>query len=486
MDSIPRCDNFDQLSDTQPLALPLDAAAYLRYGRQLDKSETELCSDIIIGLKKKISQSDAEISRLNTALEKLKTGRQSLTSYMKKFESLLSPIRRLPCDVLQDIFEFVCTSISYDAFLSRDGMPLVSTTPFYLSSVCAYWRDVCLSFPPLWKSILVNVGSHDTPPQFQNIMKLYEQRSGEHLLNLQMSVELCKGTKAQRSGFNSVQRDLGSAMDTLFEFPELENLEFSAAAGLSFSVQPPVKLFEYAPKIHTLAVNTFQGSCFRLPDEQITTIYFANIPSFAYPTRSYDFPNATTATFRGCGYLTFGDVEFPFQRLILQDSLPVFHWMGSMPQLASLELIDIDCTNSSESDDMKNTICDLEKYISKSPLLTELVLNALTIGHPEMLSLLHAVPQLRRLSIVEGIDTRIRVVFPKLIKELGDAEVLQELEHLQLVWSGEVDESAILDILEKRVLKSAAIGVRKGGELRPDTLSRVDALRKSGTQVALW
>ncbi|KAK0451266.1 uncharacterized protein EV420DRAFT_1561801, partial [Desarmillaria tabescens] len=66
---------------------------------------------------------------------------------MDKFKSLLSPVRRLPHDVLQDIFELVCTSVSYDTFLSRDDLPLVSTTPFYLSSVCAYWHNVCLSSP---------------------------------------------------------------------------------------------------------------------------------------------------------------------------------------------------------------------------------------------------------------------------------------------------------------------------------------------------
>ncbi len=103
-----------------------------------------------------------------------------------------------------------------------------------------------------------------------------------------------------------------------------------------------------------------------------------------------------------------------------------------------------------------------------------------------MLSLLHAVPQLRWLSIVERIDACVRIVSPQFIRQLGNPEMLPKLEHLQLVWSGEVDEGAVLDMLEQRGLKSVVIGIRKGGELRPDTMSRIDTLRRRGTQVALW
>ncbi|KAK0495991.1 hypothetical protein EDD18DRAFT_226856 [Armillaria luteobubalina] len=515
MESILLCNNCGQSFDTQAPSLRLDADAYLRSGREINASETDLCSSTILDLQKKISEYDAEVSRLNTTLEKLQAGRQSLARCSKKFESLLSPIRRLPRDVLGEIFEFICTSVSHDAFLSRDDLPLVSTTPFYLSSVCAYWRDLCISSPILWTSVLANIDHRGASQRFFRLTELFKQRSRARLLNLQMSVEF--GEFKEGVSYEDVQRRLRRAVTSLFyspdtlslqrlkrigidsrtvhlwdafrkdiqpEFPELEYLEFSD--DIEYSGMHAIKLFEYAPKLHTLALNAFHSTWFRLRKEQITTIYFANVPSFTYPGRTHNYTNATTATFRRCGYLSFEDAELPFRTLVLHGCLPAFHWLGSMPHLVSLELIDIDCTNSSESDDIRNTICDLAKYLSKSPLLTELVLNTLIIGHPEMLSLLHAVPQLRRLSIVERIDTRLRVISPRFIEELGDLEMLRELEHLQLVWSDEVDEGAILDVLEKRPLKSAVIGIRGGGELRPDILSRVDALRKSGTGVTLW
>ncbi|KAK0480674.1 hypothetical protein IW261DRAFT_1419028 [Armillaria novae-zelandiae] len=515
MEPILLCDNCGQSFDTQAPSLRLDADTYLRSGREINASETELCSRTTIDLQKKISEYDAAVSRLNTTLEKLQANRRSLARCAQKFASLLSPIRRLPRDVLGEIFAFICTSVSHDAFLARDDLPLVSTTPFYLSSVCAYWRAVCTSSPLLWTSVLANIGRRGASLQFLRATELFRQRSGARLVNLQLSVEF--GEFREGVGYEDVQRRLRHAVTSLFcspdalnlqrlkrigidsrtvhlwdvfrkgiqpEFPELEHLEFSD--DVEYSGVHPIKLFEYAPKLHTLALNAFHSTSFRLRNEQITTVYFANVPSFVYPSRTHSYPNATTATFRRCGYLSFEDAEFPFRRLVLHGCLPAFHWMGSMPHLASLELVDIDCTNSSESDDIRNTICDLAKYLSKSPLLTELVLNTLIIGHPEMLSLLHAVPQLRRLSIVERVDTRLRVISPRFIEELRDLEMLRELEHLQLVWSDEADEGAILDVLEKRPLKSAVIGIREGGELGPDTLSRIDALRKSGTAVTLW
>ncbi len=390
------CHNCRQCFDAQAPSLPLDTASYLRHWGQPNDSEAELCTNAIVNLQKKISEYEAEISRLNTTLEKLKTGRRSLTSCKEKYESLLSPIRRLPRDVLQDIFEFVCTSVSHDTFLSRNDLPLVSTTPFYLSSVCAYWRDICLSSPMLWTTILASVDYRGASIPFLYITKLFKQRSGTRLLNLQMSVEL--GGVEKGFNHNDVQRRLQYAVNSLLyspdtlnlqglkrigidsrtvalwnvlrkdiypEFPELEHLEFSG--DVEFSGEHPIKVFEYAPKLRTLALNAFRGTFFSLPSKQITTIYFANILSFVYPSRLYNFPNATTATFDGCPDLLFGIAEIPFQRLVLKDSLPSFHRAGSMPHLKALELVDIDCTMSSEFDDRMNTICALSKYILKSP-----------------------------------------------------------------------------------------------------------------------
>ncbi|KAK0196398.1 hypothetical protein F5146DRAFT_2690 [Armillaria mellea] len=403
------CHNCGRCFDAQAPSLPPDTAVYLRHWGHLNDSEAELTTNAIVDLQKKISEYEAEISRLNATLEKLKTGRRFLTSSMKQYESILSPFRRLPRDVLQDIFEFVCTSISHDAFLSRSDLQRVSTTTFYLSSVCAYWRDICLSSLMLWTSILASADYRGTSIPFLYLTRLFKQRSGARLLNLHMSVEL--GGVEKGSNHNDVQRRLQYAVNSLFyspdtlnlqrlkrigidsrtvplwnilrkdiypEFPELEHLEFSG--DVEFSGEHSIKVFEYAPKLRTLSLNAFRGTFFSLPSKQITTIYLANVLSFVYPSRLYNFPNATTATFDGCPDMLFGIAEIPFQRLVLKNSLPSFHRAGSMPHLKALELVDINCTMGSEFDGRMDTISALSKYVLKSPFLTELALTTLTIG----------------------------------------------------------------------------------------------------------
>ncbi|KAK0451265.1 uncharacterized protein EV420DRAFT_1750272 [Desarmillaria tabescens] len=167
--------------------------------------------------------------------------------------------------------------------------------------------------------------------------------------------------------------------DIHLEFPKLEHFEFSG--DIEFTAGHLVKLFEYAPKLHSVALNTIHGTFFSLPSGQITTIHFANTFSLVYPSRFYNFPNATTATFEGWPDVFFGLSPIPFRRLVLRDNLPKFHRMGSMSQLTSLELVDIQCV-SNESTSRQDTVYQLSRYLLKSPLLMELILTTVTIGPP--------------------------------------------------------------------------------------------------------
>ncbi|PBK80327.1 hypothetical protein ARMGADRAFT_893833, partial [Armillaria gallica] len=99
---------------------------------------------------KEIHKYDAEISRMKSVLEKFQNVRKSLSDCIQTSEALLAPIHRVPHDVLQYIFECLCVSVSYNSFPKCDNMLLISTTPFYLSSVCFYWRSICLSSSGLW------------------------------------------------------------------------------------------------------------------------------------------------------------------------------------------------------------------------------------------------------------------------------------------------------------------------------------------------
>ncbi|SJL02757.1 uncharacterized protein ARMOST_06093 [Armillaria ostoyae] len=129
-------------------------------------------------------------------------------------------------------------------------------------------------------------------------------------------------------------------------------------------------------------------------------------------------------------------------------------------------------------------IRSLVQYVSRS--LTELTLTTVDFTSTDALSILRMMPNIVRLSIVEQNKVQRGLITSDFIEGLVDRRMLPNLRHLQLVWSGDVDEAAVMDMVENRAVKSIVIGVRMGGELRQNTLSRVDALRKRGTSITLW
>ncbi len=56
----------------------------------------------------------------------------------------------------------------------------------------------------------------------------------------------------------------------------------------------------------------------------------------------------------------------------------------------------------------------------------------------------------------------------------------RSLQHLQLVWSDDMDEAIVMDMVEHRAF---TLVFGWGGKLRQDTLTRVDDLRKRGTTI---
>ncbi len=518
--NITLCDHCGHSLDAQAPSFPLDVNMYLRSGAQISESEANICSNTVVGWRDEIHKYDAEISQMKSTLEKLQGIRQSISDCIQTSEALLAPVRRVPHDVLQDIFEWLCVSVSYNPFPKHDDMTLISTTPFYLSSVCFRWRSICLSSPRLWTSVFASADRDINSPHFKNVSALCEERSGSLPSNLQVSA--AGGRGLLWSGFNPFDASLYPGNVTIdpwrlkriaiefnsdsfanaayatqpLDLPELECLELSGSSLSSFSY--PVhgrltNLFERTPKLRTLHLS-LQGESdtpFALPRDQIVNLHLANYSE--YPSLPNVFPNVVTATLQRRRMAFYNTIDIPFCKLILHDSdmNPLLSAFGlfansrrilKMPRLTSLELI-----FSEPLDPFLYTVgigCKVPD-LTHSPL-TELILTTVTIDYTEIISLLHTVPQLERLSIVERMDTYL--ITPEFIQELGrpGPEILRDLRHLQLVWWGNVDESAVMDVLEERALKSAVIGIRMGGELSADTLSRVDALRKHGMQISVW
>ncbi|KAK0239400.1 hypothetical protein EDD85DRAFT_949254 [Armillaria nabsnona] len=395
-------------------------------------------------------------------------------------------------------------------FLSTVAMRRDWHTEDPLSSLLSAYISVTSR---LWTSIFANADNSDLLPRFQNILKLVQERSCQLPLHLDVSARC-----SPPSLFLNIPRLRYHSLDTLFygrgtlnlcrlkslslhfntnsstvslqnshdEFPELEHLnspEFSKPQTLTSRSS---KYFPM-PQNCTLSLDCFSDAVhFRFPDEQITTVHYSDYRSRNISaSQCKRFPNATTSTFHRCDLNLFRTSDLSFRKLLLEDVTlhggPISQKM--IPYVTSLELVSTD-QEVNGTTYYAGVIHSLVQHVSRS--LTELTLTLVDFISVDALSILRLAPNIVKLSIVEKNTVQTGLITSDFIEGLDDRRMLPKLQHLQLVWSGDMDEAALMDMVEHRAFMSVVISVRMGGELRWDTWSRVNALRKRGTTITLW
>ncbi|KAF8217035.1 hypothetical protein K438DRAFT_1557946, partial [Mycena galopus ATCC 62051] len=92
---------------------------------------------------------DAKMAPLKAELHKLLEECESLDTEIRKHEGALSPLRRMPTEIMSLIFTFASPPFS----CCRRGISWLMSSeegPWVLSAVCSRWRNIALSQPNLW------------------------------------------------------------------------------------------------------------------------------------------------------------------------------------------------------------------------------------------------------------------------------------------------------------------------------------------------
>ncbi|KIM47160.1 hypothetical protein M413DRAFT_57140, partial [Hebeloma cylindrosporum] len=84
--------------------------------------------------------------QIEVAIELLKEKKNHIQKSIDACNAVLSPVRRLPIDILQEIF-YQC--------LPTDHHPIMSATeaPMLLTRVSSLWRSVAFSMPRIWAKL---------------------------------------------------------------------------------------------------------------------------------------------------------------------------------------------------------------------------------------------------------------------------------------------------------------------------------------------
>ncbi|KAJ6505561.1 hypothetical protein C8R45DRAFT_973118 [Mycena sanguinolenta] len=126
----------------------------------------------------------AQIDEMDFIRDQLKAKRESLQSAIDAHKTLVSPMRRIPDDVLQEIF-FACLPTEHHALID------ISEAPLLLGRICRRWRALSHVTATLWTSIHIPPlrspeRSVDFFPQLRPVIEQWLERAAACTLSVSL------------------------------------------------------------------------------------------------------------------------------------------------------------------------------------------------------------------------------------------------------------------------------------------------------------
>ncbi|KAJ7606235.1 hypothetical protein FB45DRAFT_1041433 [Roridomyces roridus] len=115
-----------------------------------------------ISVKRLLTENENRVAALDAQIDEL-AATLDLVARAEQYKAVLAPMRRLPPELLCEIFAFVppCTRrIKYET---------VESPPWRLGQICRAWREVALGYTSLWKSFTI-IQEYASPLQFSRDM----------------------------------------------------------------------------------------------------------------------------------------------------------------------------------------------------------------------------------------------------------------------------------------------------------------------------
>ncbi|KAJ7061610.1 hypothetical protein C8F01DRAFT_1369116 [Mycena amicta] len=129
----------------------LSSAFTCRFGTNYAAEDAEVrdIQNILVEPTTRLASLDDEIAALQKTMDGLVNERSQLVSFIDNHKALLSPIRRMPRDVFEEIF-VACMPVTRNCVMSSREAPLL------LGRVCSAWRSICFSTPRLWARLHIS------------------------------------------------------------------------------------------------------------------------------------------------------------------------------------------------------------------------------------------------------------------------------------------------------------------------------------------
>ncbi|KAJ7730705.1 hypothetical protein DFH07DRAFT_1065961 [Mycena maculata] len=451
-------------------------------------SECQSIRDLLVGPRQQIAVLTDEIVATQALLDELTSKRAVLDEFVAAHLALVSSVRRVPTDIMQEIFVASLPSGQNSTITEQDA-------PLLLCHICRAWRSLALSTPRLWASLHISVPYGDRISSMNNVVNEWLSRSG--ILPLSISVAFIPRVpdSAPTSMLLNTLVNFSSRWEHIrFRFPVYEYL--NPLASLSPSD---------VPILRTVAMDIFH----RFDDQEWNNLGFIGTPSLhsaMIPSKTHgdslnlllipvQWERLRRLSIQGT-YYTYSDVALAIlQKCTLLEtlSLSIMHASGNLSpatpcRMDHLRNLYVSYHNSQPDDFFAHLIAPrlvCLEYMGASsdsqypfmPMLSSCSLECLrlkptsAVYTESLIGVLSLVPTLRQL-VLSGepwlqdagvLDGRFILSLNRM--DAGDV-LCPDLEQIELLYFDALSDQTLLEFIQAR---GAAIG-------RASRLSSVRAL----------
>ncbi|KAJ7255834.1 hypothetical protein B0H12DRAFT_960797, partial [Mycena haematopus] len=146
-------------------------------------AECDSIRNLLEGSLKDLADVSEEIKRLQSLMDEAAHKRERLQQFIDAHLALLSPVRRLPDDIVRSVLTATLPSTG-NATISSDEAPLL------LCRVCKSWRALALSTPQLWASLHIVVPPLSKFERLLTLITTWLKRSGSVPLDISVVYSL--------------------------------------------------------------------------------------------------------------------------------------------------------------------------------------------------------------------------------------------------------------------------------------------------------
>ncbi|KAJ7234177.1 hypothetical protein B0H12DRAFT_163021 [Mycena haematopus] len=140
--------------------------------------------ELLVEPLKNAAELTAQIECLQSQINQLTEKRDRLNTFIDPHLALISPARRLPAEIVAEIF-VACLPSDRNAIISGIEAPLL------LCHVCRQWRNIALTTPRLWASLHIVAPGEKKCLQIREAVDIWLSRSGV----LPLSISLVHSAK---------------------------------------------------------------------------------------------------------------------------------------------------------------------------------------------------------------------------------------------------------------------------------------------------